>query len=139
MSDLILVIEDDEDCREVVCELLDERGFEVVAARSARLGMSVLQAGVRPGLILLDIRMAGFNGLDFRRAQLADDALRDIPTIAMTAGLTTLASAPELPWTAILPKPLDVRQLVEAVVAALAPARRAAGAAGFAPAPLQAR
>jgi CheY-like chemotaxis protein len=121
---LVLVIEDDDDIREAVCELLDARGFDVVAAHTARLGMSILEAGLRPSLILLDIRMAGFNGVDFRRAQLADAALRRIPVVAMTA-IDVLADHPELTWTAVLRKPIVGDQLIECLIAALQVGSRA--------------
>lgn len=115
----MLVIEDDEDIREIVCELLDARGLDVVAAHTARLGMSILQSGLRPAVILLDIRMAGFNGIDFRRAQLADASLRPIPVVAMTGVPALLDEHPELAWTAVLRKPIVVDDLVEIVAAAL--------------------
>ena len=112
------MIEDDEDVREIVCELLDAHRFDVVAARTARLGMSFLQAGLRPALILLDIRMAGFDGIDFRRAQLADPAFRQIPVVAMTA-TDVLTDHPELAWTAVVRKPLAVDELIACLTAAL--------------------
>ena len=119
MADLLLVIEDDDDVREVVCELLEARGFDVVAAHTAKLGMSILRAGLRPGVVLLDLRMEGFNGIDFRRAQLADPSLRAIPVVAMTGNPATLDEHPDLPWTAVLLKPLAVEDLAAAVDTAL--------------------
>jgi CheY-like chemotaxis protein len=115
---LVLVIEDDDDIREAVCGLLDTNGFDVVAAHTARLGMSILDAGLRPSLIVLDIRMAGFNGVDFRRAQLANDALREIPVVAMTA-TDVLAEHPDLAWTAVLRKPIVGEELVECLTATI--------------------
>jgi len=119
MSELVLVIEDDEDIREIVCELLDVRGYDVVAARSARLGMSILEAGLRPALILLDLRMAGFNGVDFRRAQLANPALRRIPVVVMTADAELLAAHPDLAWDGVLKKPLVAETVITCVADAV--------------------
>jgi CheY-like chemotaxis protein len=125
VSELVLVIEDDEDIREIVCELLDARGFDVVAAHTARLGMSILQSGLRPAVILLDIRMAGFNGIDFRRAQLAEASLRPIPVVAMTGVPGILDDHPELAWTAVIRKPIVIDELVACVTAALGAGRPA--------------
>jgi two-component system cell cycle response regulator DivK len=119
MAELLLVIEDDDDVREIVCELLEARGFDVVAAHTAKLGMSILKAGLRPGAILLDLRMEGFNGIDFRRAQLAQPSLRAIPVVAMTGNPGTLEEHPDLPWTGVLHKPLAIEDVVLAVDAAI--------------------
>jgi DNA-binding response OmpR family regulator len=119
MADLLLLIEDDDDVREIVCELLEARGFDVVAAHTARLGMSILRAGLRPGVILLDLRMEGFNGIDFRRAQLAEPSLQGIPVVAVTGSPATLDEHPDLPWTGVLHKPLAIEDLVATVDAAL--------------------
>jgi CheY-like chemotaxis protein len=113
---VLLVIEDDDDVREIVCELLERRGFEVVAAHTAKLGMSILRAGLRPALVLLDIRLEGFNGIDFRRAQLDEPSLRPIPVIAMTGSPQTLAEHGDLPGSEVLRKPLVADDLVAAIM-----------------------
>jgi CheY-like chemotaxis protein len=74
--------------------------------------MSVLTAGLRPRAILLDLRMDWFNGIDFRRARLAEPSLRAIPVVAMTGNPATLEEHPDLPWTGVLHKPLVIDELV---------------------------
>jgi CheY-like chemotaxis protein len=62
----VLLIEDDEDTRDVVRRLLETAGAEVTAAGSAPEGMDLLRAQ-RPDLLLVDIAMPGEDGLSFMR------------------------------------------------------------------------
>src|SRR6476660_7201406 len=81
----ILVVEDDTALRVALCNLLLEEGLVVSCAEDGRAGLELLQAGSRPCLILLDLQMPFLDGFGFRRRQLSDPDLADIPAVVMTA------------------------------------------------------
>jgi CheY-like chemotaxis protein len=85
MRGIVLVVEDDSALRNAVSELLESEGLTVVAAGDGREALTLLRAGLRPSVIVLDLTMPGMDGWDFRHAQMADRDLRAIPVIVATA------------------------------------------------------
>lgn len=84
MSKRILVIEDQEDNRRILRDLLTSVGYELVEAVSGDDGVDMAQAQ-RPDLILMDIQLPGLDGYEATRRIKADPALRPIPIIAVTS------------------------------------------------------
>src|SRR5690242_5286934 len=112
----VLLVEDDYDTRQAFKELIEHAGFSVVDVPNGREALGQLQAGLRPCLIVLDIAMPEMDGFAFRRAQLADPALADIPVaVASGAGWAVQAEARTLGMTVFLRKPIEPAQLIEAV------------------------
>jgi two-component system cell cycle response regulator DivK len=84
MSTRILVVEDQEDNRRIVRDLLTSVGYEVIEAVTGDEG--VRMAGMHtPDLILMDIQLPGLDGYEASRRIKADPALRQIPIIAVTS------------------------------------------------------
>ena len=82
----VLVVEDDAAIRDELAALLAREGYDVVTAGNGRDALDRLQWGLRPAVILLDLRMNVMTGWEFRAAQRQDAAVADIPVIAMTTG-----------------------------------------------------
>ena len=82
----ILVVEDDTAIRESLVEVLRAEGHVVVEAANGMAALEKLRWGMRPCLILLDLRMGVMTGWEFRAEQKKDSALADIPVVAMTTG-----------------------------------------------------
>src|SRR4028119_1649598 len=81
----ILVVEDDEDIRDLVRLLLESGGHELHEAKSGEEGLAQAKA-VRPDLILMDLSLAGtIDGLESTRRLRADVAFDQTPIIALTA------------------------------------------------------
>jgi CheY-like chemotaxis protein len=80
----VLVIDDDQDARELLAELLRKAGYSVETACNGHEGLNLLH-WVRPSLILLDVHMPVMDGPHFREAQRQDPSWIEIPTIVMTA------------------------------------------------------
>lgn len=82
----VLVVEDRDDVREGMAQLLELNGFIVEDARDADEALGHLHAGPDDfALILLDLLLpGGLSGWDFRMRQLANPALARIPTVAVT-------------------------------------------------------
>jgi two-component system, cell cycle response regulator DivK len=84
MSRRILLIEDHEDNRRIVRDLLTSAGYEVVEALTGEDGVSMADSH-RPDLILMDIQLPGLDGYEATRRIKANSALRAIPIIAVTS------------------------------------------------------
>ncbi len=84
MSKKILVVEDTEDNRQILRDLLGMAGYEMVEAHDGAQGVA-MAAGHRPDLILMDIQMPVLDGYEATRRIKADPALAAIPIVAVTS------------------------------------------------------
>ncbi len=109
----IFVVDDDDDLRETLGELLAEEGYAPRLLQDGHAALELLRAGVRPRLILLDLTMPNMSGWQFREHQLRDDAICGIPVIVMTA-CRGFDGAP-LRAAEILLKPVGIAEIVAAV------------------------
>ncbi|HEY3357397.1 MAG TPA: response regulator [Polyangia bacterium] len=81
---LILVIEDNEQNLYLMRFLLEQNGFEVVEARDGRAGLALARQMV-PAAILLDIQLPEMNGYTVAAELRKNEALRQVPIIAVTS------------------------------------------------------
>src|SRR5207245_1245951 len=109
----VLIVEDDEDLREMMAQLLTLEGFHAATASNGREALEYLEAATCPDLILLDLMMPVMDGWEFRRRQQADPALAEVPVIVLSA--LDQARAAALEATAFLKKPLDFDRLLALV------------------------
>jgi two-component system, cell cycle response regulator DivK len=116
MSRRILVVEDQEDNRRILRDLLTSADFEVIEAVDGEAGLSAA-ATHRPDLILMDIQLPGMDGYEATRRLKGDAALQTIPVIAVTAhtlnGVEDKARAAGC--DAYISKPISPRQLLAKV------------------------
>jgi CheY-like chemotaxis protein len=80
----VLIVEDDRDVREMLALLLRQESYEVMTASNGAEALNAMRHR-RPCLVLLDLMMPVMNGWDFRRFQVADPELADVPVICLTA------------------------------------------------------
>ena len=84
MSKRILVIEDTDDNRRILRDLLSNAGFELIEATDGEQGVAAA-AAERPDLILMDIQLPVIDGYEASRRIKANPELRHIPIIAITS------------------------------------------------------
>ena len=84
MSRRILVVEDHEDNRQILRDLLTSVGYEIVHAEDGEQALTAA-AAQRPDLILMDIQLPLLDGYEATRRLKADPVLRAIPIIAVTS------------------------------------------------------
>jgi CheY-like chemotaxis protein len=108
----ILVVEDNDDVREMMTVALELEGHEVHAAANGRQALVQLENGLQPCLILLDLMMPVMNGWEFRSALKRDDRFKDIPVVVISAVGSDLGG---IGMGAFLPKPVDVDTLLSVV------------------------
>ncbi len=82
----VVVIDDDEDWRDLVVQFLVDKGFDAVGFSDGRAALAALRGGSRiPTVILLDLEMPAMTGWEFRREQLGDPRLARIPVVVASA------------------------------------------------------
>ncbi len=111
----VLIIEDDEGVRDSVAAILRDEGYGVEVAASGAAALERLERHPLPTLILLDLMMPEMDGLSFRRRQLADARLRDIPVVIISARPDVARQAARLEATAFLQKPMSFEELLHVV------------------------
>jgi two-component system cell cycle response regulator DivK len=84
MTKLILVVEDQEDNRQILRDLLVNAGYEIIEAENGVDALATAAAR-RPDLILMDIQLPQLDGYEATRRLKADPALRTIPIIVITS------------------------------------------------------
>jgi len=84
MSKLILVVEDQEDNRRIMRDLLTSANYEVIEAVSGEEGVAAAETH-RPDLILMDIQLPGLDGYEATRQIKAKPDLNHIPIIVVTS------------------------------------------------------
>ena len=115
----VMVVEDDQDTREVVKVLLELDGNGVTEAVDGfealdRIRTLRRQNPKQPCVVVLDLMMPRCSGLEFRRHQLSDPAIADIPVIVLSAVADQLALDDLQPFARVA-KPFDPEQLLEVV------------------------
>jgi CheY-like chemotaxis protein len=120
----VLVVEDDEDSREVLRMVLEYQGARVSTAASARAALAVF-AAQRVGVLVSDIMMPREDGLWLIRAVRALPAEHGgrVPALAISASDDVQTQARAAGFQAFMRKPIDVAALCEttAALAAQAP------------------
>jgi len=84
MSKRILVVEDQEDNRVILRDLLSTAGYELIEATNGQEGVELAHKE-RPDLILMDIQLPVIDGYEATRRIKGDAALGSIPIIAVTS------------------------------------------------------
>lgn len=121
----ILIVDDESSLRTLVRANLEVDGLEVSEAVDGIEAMNMLQES-KPDLILLDIMMPGKDGIEVLEELAADENLRKIPVILLTAKgeLEDLERGAALGASGHITKPFDPEQMVRTVKAALGIIRR---------------
>ena len=112
----ILCVEDNFQNRTLVNRILSSRGYNVVEAVDGLEGLEMIRS-LKPPLVLLDIDLPGMGGIEIMGHVRADEALKHIPVIALTA--SAMQGDKERFLQAgcddYLSKPVQVKQLLDMV------------------------
>jgi two-component system cell cycle response regulator DivK len=116
MSKSILVVEDHEDSRRILHDLLTNAGYKVIEAVTGEEGMVSAETYL-PDLILMDIRLPDTDGYEVTRRIKATSNLEQIPIIAVTSYALRgdYVKAAEAGCNAYIAKPFSPRELLAKV------------------------
>lgn len=103
--DCVLIVDDEEDVRESVRDVVELTGCKAITAADGAEGLRLLRGGL-PCLVIVDLLMPGMSGSEMIEQMQHDPALAGVPIVVST-------SAPERApkGVAILPKPIDIKTL----------------------------
>jgi len=111
MTHTILVVEDERELREMMCEALELNGYTVVAAVEGEAALEAMGRIHQLCLVLLDLLMPGMHGWDFLTQMRARPEYAGVPVIVhSSAPPGALQGA-----TRILGKPLELERLLDVV------------------------
>ena len=119
----IVIVDDDQDIRDSLQDILQGRDYTVVTAADKTEGMETIKAE-KPDLAILDVMMpAGSEGFELSRDMRKDPDLKDIPILMLTGvrqktGLDFRADAGDPDWLPVdgfIEKPVNPQILVEEV------------------------
>ena len=111
----ILVVEDDDDIRDTLREVLIAEGYEVDIAKDGLDAYRKLQAGEHATLVLLDMMMPRMDGEAFLTALKGHPELADVRVIVLSGNALARDRAEELSAAACLVKPFELDDLLGVV------------------------
>lgn len=116
MKDRILIVEDNQMNLELVSDILEWGGYEVIQARGGEEALTAARRS-RPDLILMDLQLPEMDGLEVTRRLKEDEALKDIIVVALTAhamrGDEERARAAGC--SGYIAKPIDTRRFISVI------------------------
>jgi CheY-like chemotaxis protein len=118
---LVLVVDDDPDILDAICDILDAEGYRVSRARHGQEALEQVEFA-RPDIILLDLMMPVMDGVAFSQALRQRPRVSDIPIVVISADGNPQRAA-SVGAAGYLAKPFDI----EALLAQVAGITRAAG------------
>ena len=111
----VLVVDDFEATREAIVTMLQTRGLETVGAQSGPDALDLFQAGLRPCVVLLDLRMPGMDGWETWERMKALPDLARTPVVILSADKADDARAKLAGIRQFLRKPIDGRDVFAAI------------------------
>ena len=120
---LILVVDDSADNVAMISLDLQQQGYRVVTAGNGEDAVTIATQ-MMPNLILMDINLPALDGLGATRRIRENDALRDIPVIAITAFGTEgfQRAAYDVGVSGYLTKPIDLDRMHQLIARLISPA-----------------
>ncbi|HEY8540348.1 MAG TPA: response regulator [Steroidobacteraceae bacterium] len=110
MSTRVLIVDDNEDSRNILLMILSMHGFEGIEARDGNDALEQARA-FKPAVIVTDIFMPGLDGIDLTRRLRDDRELAGIPVVAQTAYVNAIETHRDL-FAAVLEKPCQPSELL---------------------------
>ena len=116
MSDLILIVEDNEKNMKLARDLLQYHGFTIVTATNAEDGLALARSKI-PQLILMDIQLPGMDGVTALAQLRSDPSTAQVPVVAVTASVMRedRERFEKAGFDGFITKPIDVRAFPQQV------------------------
>jgi DNA-binding response OmpR family regulator len=113
----VVCIEDEPEMIDLVKLILSRKGFQVTGAMGGREGLEVI-ARDKPDLVLLDLMMPDMDGWEVYQKMKADDVMKTIPVIVVTAKAQSIDKVLGLHIAKVddyITKPFGPQELLESV------------------------
>jgi CheY-like chemotaxis protein len=109
-----LIVDDNDDVREVIEYFVAMAGYTVTGARSGREALEKLRT-IHPCIITLDLMMPDMTGVDFRQAQLADPSFSEVPVVVYSAAFNGGQTAARIGAAAFVEKSQSANDLLRVI------------------------
>jgi CheY-like chemotaxis protein len=113
-AESILLVEDDDHIASLLQALLTDAGYSVLRARNGAVALRSLESST-PAAIILDLMMPVMDGWTFLARYREHRTSADIPIVVVSAVAPVQASAEELGVRAVLAKPFNIEDVVDAI------------------------
>ena len=114
---VLLLIEDNRSLREATARLLEVEGYTVVTAEGGAEAWALLENGLRPGAIVLDLTLPDMDGFQFREQQLENSQLATIPVVIWSGRALSPNDLALLRGAAVLVKPSHAAAVLRTIQA----------------------
>ena len=111
-NERILVVDDDDDIREILQYVLGEEGYRVDVASDGFDALGKLENGAPPAVILLDMMMPHMDGATFLRVLRSKPAFAGARVVVISGNATARETARQLSAVACLVKPFETEELL---------------------------
>jgi two-component system, chemotaxis family, chemotaxis protein CheY len=118
VAHVVLIVDDDQDVRDALSEMLEIEGYQVHTARDGVDALDKLNANPEIDLVILDLMMPRMNGLELIERVEKDARISKIPVLVVTASSGYVKKSPA---RRVLTKPVDVELLLAEVRALVGP------------------
>lgn len=115
---VVLVVEDDESIRNVITDVLEDRGYRVIGATNGADALHQLEQA-KPDVMVLDLLMPVMHGWDFMEAYAEKTGGNPIPIVVVSVNSALPRSFNRFGVHSVVRKPFDVDDLAQSVEAAL--------------------
>jgi CheY-like chemotaxis protein len=114
MSPTVLVVDDEADIRESLRVILELEGYKVYSAANGVEALALIEDGIVPSVILLDLMMPVMNGVDFLAILRQRPRFAECPVLVVTAcrQIAQELRARRLPVQALIEKPAEIDHLL---------------------------
>ena len=113
----IVCIEDEPEMIDLIQLILSRRGFEVIGATGGKEGLDKVRE-MHPDLVLLDLMMPDMDGWEVYQQMKADETMRDIPVVVVTAKAQNIDKVLGLHIAKVddyIAKPFSPQELIDSV------------------------
>ena len=110
MGEKVLVVDDEFEIRDLLSKFLTEEGYEAIVASNGEEAIELAKKE-SPQVILLDIKMPGFSGIETCKRLKENEETRFIPVIMATALWDTYAEAAEAGAEDFVTKPFNLAEI----------------------------
>ena len=123
-NEIILIVEDNEKNMKLARDILESRGYQIMAAITAEDGLDQVTRKI-PDLVLMDIQLPGMNGIAALGKLREMDATKRIPVIAFTASVmpNDHHQIKEAGFDAFISKPINLKEFIATVADTLEKAK----------------
>ncbi len=108
----VVIVEDDDDTRDAIREVLEAEGYRVTGYCEGRTALDALEWDPLPSLIVLDLMMPGLNGWQFLEERRRRERLAGIPVLVISADGRAARDPQSVPCAVFLPKPVCLDDLI---------------------------